>query len=68
MEQQLNYAIIRLKTFIGNCQDMSNREILDELAKISNDARELGLEDAADQLCKTLESLNKRYKVGICQN
>jgi hypothetical protein len=47
---------------------MSKEQVLAELGKIAEDARQLGMDETADDIAKVTESLRKRYKAGSCQN
>jgi hypothetical protein len=65
---QVGHAILRVRAFIGGCQAMSKEQVLAELGKIAEDARQLGMDETADDIAKVTESLRKRYKAGSCQN
>ena len=65
---QVGHAILRVRAVISACQDMPKAQVLEELGKIADDARQLGMTETADGIAKVTESLRKRYEAGSWQN
>lgn len=65
---QIGHAILRVRAFISGCQAMHKEQVLEELGEIADDVRQLGMTETSDHISKVLESLQKRYEAGSCQN